>query len=375
MTLPEQPDVSVDSVPLFVDLDGTLVATDTSVGASFRLIRRNLGYALRLPLWLLRGRAYLKRCVAERVPMQPDALPFRRDFLDFLRSEHRRGRRLILATAADQTYADAVADHLAIFEAAVGSDGATDRGGPRKLAKIREITEGGPFDYAGDDLEDLAIFPQARRAILSHPVPPVRSAARRMDNVERIFDEEPRRLRDPVLALRPQEWPANLMVLLPLLLTAGDPATPWLDGLLGVLAFCLCASSLVLYYDLLHLPELRRLPPKLAGPVASGRVALQRAGQTIPILAIPGFLLAGWVSWSFLSVLLGIYLFAVLVAQDWYALPRLIFACAFFVLRVVAGFVLLPGIPPVWVYAVSLAAAVAAGVVAERLDRDRVGYL
>ncbi len=375
MPLPEQRDESVDDVPLFVDLDGTLVATDTSVGASFRLIRRNLSYALRLPLWLLRGRAHLKRCVAERVSMQPDTLPYRQDFLDFLRSEQARGRRLILATAADQSYADAVADYLGIFEAAVGSDGVTDRGGPHKLAKIREITQGGPFDYAGDDLEDLAIFPEARRAIFSHPVPPVRSAARRMDNVERIFDEEPRRLRDPILALRPQEWPANLMVLLPLLLTAGDPATPWLDGLLGVLAFCLCASSLVLYYDLLHLPELRRLPPKLAGPVVSGRVALQRAGQTIPILAIPGFLIAGWVSWPFLAVLVAIYIFAVLVAQDWYPLPRLVFACAFFILRVAAGFTLLPAMPPVWVIAASLAAAIAAGVIAERLDRDRVGYL
>ena len=45
-------------VPLFVDLDGTLVGTDTSVEASFRLVRRNLSYAIRLPFWLLPGRAY-----------------------------------------------------------------------------------------------------------------------------------------------------------------------------------------------------------------------------------------------------------------------------------------------------------------------------
>lgn len=375
MPLPEQRDDSVDEVPLFVDLDGTLVASDTSVEASFRLIRRNLGYALRLPLWLLRGRAHLKRRVAERAPMRPETLPYHQDFVTFLRGEHERGRRLILATAADQSYANAIADHLGIFETAVGSDGVTDRGGPRKLARIREMTEGGPFDYAGDDLEDLAIFPSARRAILSHPVPPVRSAGRRFDNVERIFDAEPRRLLDAVLALRPQEWLANLMILLPLILTADNPGTPWLDGLIGVIAFCLCASSLTLYYDLLHLPELRKLPPRLRGPIAGGRVAVQRAGQTIPFLAIPGFLLAGWISWPFLLVLLVIYLLAVLVAQDWYELPRLIFACGFFILRVVAGFVLLAGAPPLWVAAASLAAAIAAGVVAERLDRDQVGYL
>ncbi len=161
-------------VPLFVDLDGTLVGTDTSVEASFRLVRRNLSYALRLPLWLLSGRAYLKRQVSERVPLEPEHLPYRSEFLGFLRAEHEGGRRLILATAADETYARAVADHLGCFETGIGSDGVTDLAGRHKLERLQAMTGGGPFDYAGDDLEDLAIFPHARKAIIAHPVPAVR---------------------------------------------------------------------------------------------------------------------------------------------------------------------------------------------------------
>ena len=34
-----------EAVPLFVDLDGTLVLTDTSTESAFGLVRRNIGYA------------------------------------------------------------------------------------------------------------------------------------------------------------------------------------------------------------------------------------------------------------------------------------------------------------------------------------------
>ncbi len=363
-------------VPLFVDLDGTLVRTDTSVEASFRLVRKNLAYALRLPFWLLRGRAYLKRQVSQRVVLEPERLPYKPEFLAFLRAEHKKGRRIILATAADESYAKAVADYLDCLDGAFGSDGVTDLAGARKLDRIREETNGGPFDYAGDDLEDLAIFPHARQAIIAHPLPPVRLAAQRLPNVERVFIEEPRRLIDNFFALRPKRFVWNLLILLPLLLSGTASANLWLDGLIAFLCYCVGAASIYIYGDLLHMADLRRLPAGQRGAIADGRVAIQRAAQGIPLLAALAMGLAAlWLPATFVAVLAAIYIVAFLAIQDWFPLPRLLVFIVLGMLRILAGFALLPGLPALWITVVSLIAGAASGIAVVWLNRKRIGYV
>ncbi len=371
----QQTEKKPDAIPLFVDLDGTLVATDTTVESCFRLVRRNAAYALRLPLWLLRGIATLKRRVADRVPLQPDHLPYHQDVVTFLKREHESGRRLILATAADQRYARAVAGHLGCFEQAVGSDGVIDLSGPRKLAKLQELSGGGPFDYAGDDLADLAIFPHARRAIVANPAPPVRLAMQRLENVERVFDARPRRFLDVLRTLNMQRWPLNLLVLLPAVLVGSWPPGGWIDGAIAVLCFCLGASAIHIYSDLLNIAERRRLPPAQRGPIAEGRVAVQRAAITILILAIPALAIAAWLSGPFLLILGGAFAFAVLVAQDWFKAPRIAVMSILNLLRLVAGIALLPVVPPVWVWVAVMLAAVAAGAVQVRLGGEAAQFL
>ena len=51
----------VTSVPLVVDLDGTLVKTDLMVESFFALIKQNPLLVFLCPFWLLKGRAFLKR--------------------------------------------------------------------------------------------------------------------------------------------------------------------------------------------------------------------------------------------------------------------------------------------------------------------------
>ena len=53
--------------PLVVDLDGTLIATDTLWECLVVLLRQRPWDVARTPLWLLGGRASFKRRIAERV--------------------------------------------------------------------------------------------------------------------------------------------------------------------------------------------------------------------------------------------------------------------------------------------------------------------
>ncbi len=56
---------------------------------------------LALPAWLLKGRAYLKQQVTRWVSLDVSVLPYREEFLDYLKAQRAEGRSLVLATAGD----------------------------------------------------------------------------------------------------------------------------------------------------------------------------------------------------------------------------------------------------------------------------------
>src|SRR5438552_373349 len=127
-----------DLAPLCVDLDGTLVKTDLLCESMVRLFKRNPLYVFALPLWWLKGRAFLKREIAARVELDAAGLPYHQPLVDFLREEHRRGRPIYLATASDRKLAQVVADHLGLFNDVLASDGETNLRGNRKLQAMEQ---------------------------------------------------------------------------------------------------------------------------------------------------------------------------------------------------------------------------------------------
>ena len=360
-----------DDVPLFVDLDGTLVLSDTSTESAFGLVRRNIGYAFLLPLWLMRGTAHLKAKVARRIPLDVENLPYRDGFIAFLRQERAAGRRLVLATAANRRHAEQLADHLGLFEAVAASDETLNLEGRHKLARMTEMTGGGPFDYAGDDLADLAIFPHARRAIVVAPPPRLRGAIKELQNVERVFDPEARTAAHILGAMRPVRWPMNLLILLPQLWPGGEGSEGWLQAGLGVLAFSLAASAGYLFDDLLHLAERRRLPPGERGAVAGGGVAVQRAGIAIVIFWLAAFGLTLLLPPLFALVMAGYVVLAVLAVQDWYKVPRLLTAVVMGVSRIAAGATLVAAASPLALWL----AGIAAGLAGDLLRRRKLGFV
>ena len=102
--------------PLCVDLDGTLVKSDTLVDSLLLLVRTRPLDALKTPLWALRGKANLKREVTARVTLNVEHLPYNRPLLEYLMAQRGEGRKLYLATGADSGLADRIARHLNIFE-------------------------------------------------------------------------------------------------------------------------------------------------------------------------------------------------------------------------------------------------------------------
>ena len=104
------------NTPLIVDLDGTLVKTDTLLESMVKLLIKNPLYLFCLPLWVLAGRVYFKKKIAEKVKLNIKFMPFNSVFVDFLRSEKKKGRKIVLATGAHQSIANEVAEKLELLQ-------------------------------------------------------------------------------------------------------------------------------------------------------------------------------------------------------------------------------------------------------------------
>ena len=176
-----------DTVPLIVDLDGTLIDGDT-LHLSLRVLARTRPWLVAaLPFAVLRGRARFKEFVSDRVPLDPARLPYRADVIDFVRRERAGGRRVLLATAATRQIADAVACHLGLFDLVIASQGEHNAKGNGKVESIRGVLGDSPFDYIGDSLPDLPVFKAARKSYLVCPSPALADAVRGRCHVEAVF--------------------------------------------------------------------------------------------------------------------------------------------------------------------------------------------
>jgi len=336
-----RPGAAAGPRPLYVDLDGTLVATDTLWESVVAVARRAPGTLLAAPLWLGRGRAVLKRRIAERAALDPASLPYREEVVAFLRAERDRGRRLVLATAADARIAAAVAAHVELFDDVLASDGARNLKGAGKLAAIRAHSPG-EFAYLGDSSADLPVWREAHETWVVDPGRRVRARLAAHRAPERVFEVSRDWLRDLAGALRPHQWAKNLLVFVPLALTpaqAGDPANQ-LASLLAFVALSLCASAGYVVNDLLDLEADRRHPTKRERPFARGTLSipfgvalaagLAAAGFGVAIVATP----AAFAAW--LAVYLGLALAYSLYVKRLLLLDVLLLA-GLYTLRVLAG--------------------------------------
>lgn len=295
---------SQTSIPLYVDLDGTLTKSDVSFESLILLLKTNLFYLFLLPLWFSKGLAYLKAQIAERVEVPVGQLPLNREFWAYLQEQKQAGRKLILISASNARIVSAVGEQLGLFDEVIGSDAAINLKGMNKLQHITNSCADQAFAYAGNSRADLPIWTHAREAILVNCDPDLDKGMSVRRKVRR-FDCHRDNLRHLWRAMRPHQWLKNCLLFLPLLLAheAGD-MTLILQALIGFISFSLCASSVYLLNDLVDLNNDRLHASKCKRPFASGQLPLHFGISYIPILLLSAFLLALLLPGAFIGILL-----------------------------------------------------------------------
>ena len=262
--------------PLCVDLDGTLVKSDTLMDSLMVLARTHPLALLQLPGWLVRGKAAVKAEVGRRVSLDVPHLPYNRKLLEFLASERGDGRRLYLATGADRTLATRVADHLKLFDGVLASDGQTNLTATNKLDGLRRTFGDEGYDYIGNAGPDLPLLQHAGTAMLANPTPRLRSRLRsRGIVIEREFREGRPSPKALIKALRLHQWAKNILIFLPVLLAHNLRLPVLTAAVIAFFSFSLCASSTYIVNDLLDIEADRRHPRKQHRPFAAGDLSVK----------------------------------------------------------------------------------------------------
>lgn len=290
--------------PLFVDLDGTLVATDLLWESALELIRNQPLAVFRLPFWLSQGRAVLKRRIAEQIELNVATLPYRPEVVSQLQAEHEAGRTVVLATASEKFLADQVAEHLGCFSAVIASDGTHNLKGSAKLEAIQDWAGPGvPFEYIGDSTADLPIWAAAERAVAVNPGRSLLGQARRLGIDPTVLQTSGGWLKPMIRAIRPHQWAKNILLFVPII-TAHRVSD--LGAVAAVaaayLAFSMAASSGYLFNDLLDLKSDRRHKSKRHRPIASGQLPIPQAIAMCGGLLLGSLGVAGALSMAFLGM-------------------------------------------------------------------------
>jgi 4-hydroxybenzoate polyprenyltransferase/phosphoserine phosphatase len=328
---------SVD-FPLCVDLDGTLIASDTMFESLLGCARRRPLALARVPLWLMQGRPALKAHLQEAAPIDPVALPYREDVLAWVASERERGRHVVLATASDRGVADAMAEHLGLFDEVLATEGDCNLKGARKREALDERFGVRGYEYLGDSRADLAVWEGAARAST------VGFARERIGDrapAGRHFDVPRGGISAWVRQLRLHQWVKNVLIFLPALAAhrITEPAI-LRDALLAFLAFGLTASAVYVFNDLMDLPSDRAHPEKRKRPFASGRLSIVAGLLVAPLLVLSALWLASAALPPRFQAALGVYLLLNLIYT--FGLKRVpiadvIFLASLYSLRILAG--------------------------------------
>jgi 4-hydroxybenzoate polyprenyltransferase/phosphoserine phosphatase len=295
------------NVALIIDLDGTLILSDTLaenfIEALFTAPRQLLLSSFKM----LKGRAALKETVASVMALDPSCLLYREEIVELARSAKAEGRKIYLVTAAHQSIADAVSAYLGIFDGAKGSDGNVNLKGVNKLAWLQDTFSDG-FIYVGDSAADIKIWEAAEVAILVGDGVRFAKKLKSKSNIETLVPRELKSIKDWISELRIHQWTKNLLLFIPLLLS--HLTTDLKSVGITVAAFLmlsLIASGTYVINDLADLKADRAHPTKRNRAIASGRIGAM-TGFTVGIgLIVCGLVASLLIGLSF-SVLVAVYL-------------------------------------------------------------------
>ena len=326
--------------PICVDLDGTLVNTDTLVESLAIFIKKRPDALSKLPLWLLKGKSNFKRQVSKRVKIDAAILPYNQEVLAYLKDMREKGHDLYLVTGANQVVAAAVAQHLGFFKGVYCSSKKVNLVGAAKAQLLNTIFGEKNYIYLGNSSDDLAVWRSAKESIVVNSSTSVLKTAKKISTVTKVIDKDRVKFKLWLKSIRIHQWTKNLLLLAPIFLSNQLITMQQLvTGALAFFSFSLIASAGYVFNDFLDINSDRKHKTKCARPFASGKVSLHLVPKMLSGLFLAGIGISLFLPPGFTAIVL-LYFVATVSYTLWLkriAIIDVVSLAFFYSLRLYAG--------------------------------------
>ena len=324
--------------PLVVDLDYTLVKTDLLFEGLWSIFRESPLRFFSLLVSLPRGKAFFKKKVAEVSKLNISEIPFNDVVLDYIHQWKQQGKSVLLVTAADQSIADRVGEHLGVFDGVHGSKDNINLKASEKAKFLCNLCGSKGFAYMGDSNSDFKVWEHASQIIAVRASKSrKRRLKKRFGQVEYLDGES--RLKSIIQLIRPKQWLKNALVFLPVLAAKNFGLEECMQSALTFVAFSFAASAVYTLNDLFDVKNDRNSPLKRHRPIAAGNVKITSAIAVSICLFVFGLTLAFLIQWK-LFLVIGLYVLLNLFYSAYLKRVVIIDICflsVFYLLRVYAG--------------------------------------
>ena len=364
--------------PLVVDLDGTLVRSDLLVESAFAHLGHDPLRVVGLLSAARRGKAALKAEIAAKTEIDVSHLPYDEDVVSLIRQRRAAGNQVYLASASNERYVRAVADHLGLFDGWFASNDKENLSSASKARRLVEAFGEGGFDYVGNGRADLAVWTVASQRIAVRISAVVRSQLMDIDRDATVFENAIDRTRAWIKLLRVHQWAKNALVFVPLMTARRFDLLAFAEAIGAFFAFSLAASAMYILNDVIDLDADRKHPSKKHRPLAAGSVPIVTAMVLIPALLVVAFIGALAIAPALAAVLLA---YVILTTAYTFLLKRkmlvdVLTLASLYTIRVVGGAVAISVPLSEWLLGFSIFIFTALALIkryvelAARLDKD-----
>ncbi len=273
---------------LYIDLDGTLIHTDTLWESALLHWKLTIFAPLLWIFWLRKGKSYLKHNIAENAIPDASVLPYNNEVISVINNHKSNGGLVYLATAANHKVAQTIADYLGIFDGVLASSPHHNLSRHNKADELLRHAHG-EFDYIGNSSDDIPVWEKSGRIALVGKKSLIPSSH---SHIPIIFhaDNSVSSFHAIIKALRVYQWVKNLLLFLPLILAHRFGDIPlFIQGVIAFFCFSFCASSIYILNDLLDIENDRHHIRKKNRPFAAGILSIPLGLVLIPLLLATAF--------------------------------------------------------------------------------------
>jgi 4-hydroxybenzoate polyprenyltransferase len=279
--------------PLVVDLDGSLLRTDSLLELMLAFSRMRWVNVFVLVWLLFSDRATLKSELTRRTAFDVSSLPLRQEVVDLIDQAKKDGRMVALATASDHTLAQSVSDTVIAFDEVFASTPGNNLKGANKADALVERFGDKGFDYVGNDTPDVVVFGKAHSAYVVEPSGALLRQASIANEHVHILGNRHHSASALFRSLRPHQWVKNVLIFLPALAAQSLALDNALPLIIAFVLFSAMASAVYVTNDLLDLSSDRAHPTKKNRPFASGELSIP-VGLALSLALGVGALLGSW---------------------------------------------------------------------------------